>query len=68
MIKMSVTKGVLEHAKRHVEYPTTKKKILEACNKFSDVPKEEKEFFEKNLPDRTYKSPVEVFGALLEKV
>jgi hypothetical protein len=65
---MSVLKGVLEHAKRHVNYPTTKKALVEACNNFSDVPREDKDWFEKNLPERGYSEPIEVLKALLDKV
>jgi hypothetical protein len=65
---MSVLEAVLMHAKKHVTYPTTKKDLVEACNNFSDVPKAEKEWFEKNLPAGTYKSANEVLGALLNKV
>jgi hypothetical protein len=65
---MSVLKGVLEHAKRHVEYPTSKKALVEACNNFADIPREEKEWFEMNLPERGYNEPIEVLKALLDKV
>jgi hypothetical protein len=65
---MSVVKSVLEHAKKHVTYPTTKKALMEACNNFSDVPTAEKEWFNKNLPDRSYRNANEVVSALLEKV
>ena len=65
---MSVLKGVLEHAKRHVEYPTSKKALVEACNNFSDVTREDKDWFEKNLPEREYSEPIEVLKALLDKV
>ena len=65
---MSVLKGVLEHAKRHVEYPTSRKALVEACNNFSDIPPEEKDWFEKNLPERAYREPIEVIQALLDKV
>ncbi len=65
---MSVVKSVLEHAKKHVTYPASKKDLMEACNNFSDVPAAEKNWFNNNLPDRTYKSANEVVSALLEKV
>ncbi len=65
---MSVVKSVLEHAKKHVTYPASKKDLMEACNNFSDVPTAEKNWFNNNLPDRTYKSANEVVSALLEKV
>jgi hypothetical protein len=65
---MSVLKGVLEHAKRHVEYPTSKKALVEACNNFSDVPREDRDRFEKNLSERGYSEPIEVLKALLDRV
>jgi hypothetical protein len=33
-----------------------------------DVPAEDREWFTKNLPDRTYNNAQDVLGALLEKV
>jgi hypothetical protein len=48
----------------HVSYPTTKKDLIKACNKMSDVPKADKEWFERSLPDRTYGKPEEVLGTL----
>ena len=63
----SVLQAVLEHAKKHVDYPATNKDIVEACNNFSDVPRTEKEWFENNLPAKTYKSANEVIEALLNK-
>jgi len=63
----SVLQAVLIHAKKHVKYPTTKKELVEACNNFSDVPSAEKEWFENNLPAKTYNSASEVIEALLNK-
>jgi len=57
-------KEVIEHIKGHVKYPTTKKQLVEACNKMGDVPKSDKEWFQKNLPEGTYKTPQEVLKAL----
>jgi hypothetical protein len=65
---MSAVKAVLEHAKKHIRYPATKKQLMEACNNFSDVPKAEKDWFEKTLPERTYKNAEEVVKALLDKI
>ncbi len=48
----------------HVEYPTTKKELIKACNKMSDVPKLYREWFERNLPERNYSSVSEVLGTL----
>ena len=63
----SVFQAVLMHAKKHVKYPATEKDLVEACNNFSDVPRAEKEWFENNLPAKTYNSPNEVILALLDK-
>jgi hypothetical protein len=65
---MSILKAGLEHAKNHVEYPATKKQLVEACNNMSDMPKAEREWFAKNLPDKTYKNANEVFKALIDTV
>lgn len=64
---VSVLQAVLIHTKKHVEYPATKKDLLEACNNFSDVPSAEKEWVVNNLPAKTYKSAIEVMEALLNK-
>ena len=65
---MSNLKAALEHAKNHVEYPATKKQLVEACNNMSDMPKAEREWFAKNLPDKTYKNGKEVFNTLIDTV
>jgi hypothetical protein len=33
-----------------------------------DIPAEDREWFAKNLPDRTYNNALDVLGALLDKV
>jgi len=48
----------------HVTYPTTKRELVKACNKMSDVPKSYKEWFERNLPDRGYNIRDDVLGTL----
>ena len=65
---MSTLKIALEHAKKHVEYPTSRKALVEACHNFSDIAAEEREWFSRNLPERNYKEPSEVFKALLDSV
>lgn len=55
---------VLEHLNGHVVYPATKRQLMEACANMSDVPKEDKDWFAKSLPDRTYNSAEEVKRAL----
>jgi hypothetical protein len=49
--------------REHVTYPATKSVIVETCNRMTEVPKENKEWFERYLPDRTYRSPEEVIKA-----
>jgi len=61
---MIVEKEVLEHLQKHVVYPTTRKEIIEACNIMSDVPKKDKERFEKNLPDWNHRNSNEVIRAV----
>ncbi len=51
---------VREHLQKHVVYPANKKEVIEACNLMSDVPKEDKEAFERNLPDWDYKNADEI--------
>ncbi len=57
-------KEAIEHIKEHIKYPATKKQMIEACNMMYDVPKADKEWFEKNLPEGTYKNADEVLKAL----
>lgn len=44
----------------HVSYPASKQDLVEACEKMSDVPKEDKDWFMKALPEKTYGSADEV--------
>lgn len=64
MRAMSEMKEVWEHMNGHVRYPATKKQLVEACANMSDVPRQDKEWFAKTLPERTYKSAEEVKKAL----
>ncbi len=66
--EQSGMKTGLEHLKNHVEYPATKSDIMTACNNLSDVPQADKDWFEKNLPDRTYKNAEEVLTAIIESI
>ncbi len=61
---MGKWKETMEHLEMHMSYPASKKQIVAACNRMEHVPKEEREWFAKNLPDRTYKSAAEVKKAL----
>jgi len=57
---MIVKTEILEHLRKHVVYPTTKKEIIEACNRMADVSQGDKEWFEKNLPEWNYKNAEEI--------
>ena len=65
---MPVLKTAIEHAKHHIMYPATKAQAVAACNNFSDVPKDDAEWFAKTLPDKTYYSAEDIMRALLDKV
>ena len=65
---MSQMKTNLEHLKHHVKYPGNRAAIAATCNNMMDVPKEDRDWFTKSLPEGTYKSPDEVVKALLNKV
>lgn len=54
---------MMEHL-NHVDYPASKQNLVEACNKMSDVPEDDKKWFEENLPDRSYNSADEAREAL----
>lgn len=57
-------KEVMSHIENDVKYPASKQALTEACNQMSDVPAEDKKWFEDNLPDKTFNSPEEVKQAL----
>ena len=55
---------ILAHVKEHAKYPSTKSDLIAACSGMSDVAKVDKEWFEQNLPDKTYSTADEVIRAL----
>ena len=55
---------ILTHLQRHVVYPASRKEIIEACNMMTDIPQNDKEWFEKNLPDWNYRNADEVLRAV----
>jgi len=61
---MIVKTEIVEHLRKHIVYPASKKEIIEACNMMADVSPEDKEWFEKNLPERDYYNPDDVIKAL----
>ena len=52
------------HITEHMEYPATKKQIIEACNNMADVSEADKAWFSKTLPDKKYNRADEVIKAL----
>jgi hypothetical protein len=58
----------LGHLKSHVQYPANRAQVIAACNKMSDVPHEDAEWFAKTLPEGNYKDANGVLAALLTKV
>jgi len=61
---MNVRKEVVEHLQKHIVYPANKAQIIEACNKMMDVSQEDKKWFEKNLPEWSYRNAGEVIRAI----
>ena len=55
---------LMKHLKDHINYPATKQDIMEACNMMEHVDEKDREWLEKNLPDKEYKSAEEVMAAV----
>ncbi len=53
-------KDMMTHLKEHQTYPATKAELVANCNQLEDFSKEDKEWFEKSLENRTYRSADEV--------
>lgn len=62
--KLKDREGMIKHLREHVNYPASKQQLAEACNRMSHTPHEDRDWFMKTLPDKTYKSADEVMGAL----
>jgi len=56
--------SLMTHIKSHVDYPTTKKALVEACNNMSDIADEDKKWFSDTLPEGEYKKPGDVMKTL----
>lgn len=52
------------HIYDHVNYPTTKKDLTDACNNMTDISAADKKWFVEKLPEGEYKSPEDVVKAL----
>lgn len=57
-------KTLKDHLEMHQDFPATKAEMMKTCEEMSDVSKEEKEWFEKTLEDKTYTSANDVYMAL----
>ncbi len=64
----SCFRDTLNHIKNDVRYPASKSDIMAACSGFSEVSAREREWFDLNIPDRSFDSPEEVLMALYEKI
>ena len=64
---MSTLQNTLSHIKSHAEYPATSHDLITTCNNFSDVPSEDKTWFESALPEGTYNSADDVVKAVMAK-
>ncbi len=53
---MIVKNEELDHFRKDIVYPASKKEIVEACNQMSDVSAEDKEWFEKNMPEWSFRN------------
>jgi hypothetical protein len=61
---MNEKEKLLTHITKHVDYPTTKKVLVETCNNMEDVNIEDKKWFIENLPEGEYKTPIDVIRVL----
>lgn len=68
MSSQSSVKDALNHIKNDVDYPASKQDIMQACSGFSEVSKNERDWFDNTLPDRTYNNPDEVIRAIFDKI
>lgn len=57
-------KMAMDHLKTHQSYPATKAELVAECNMLSDFSKEDKKWFEENLPEKTYNSAEDVMIAI----
>lgn len=57
-------KNAINHLKSHQTFPATKQELVETCNNLSDFSADDKKWFAKNIPDKTYNSVEEVMNTL----
>lgn len=59
---------ILNHIKNDVKYPANKNDIIHACSDFSEISKNERDWLDSTLPDRSYIDPEEVVKAIFDKI
>lgn len=64
----SCLRDALSHIKNDVQYPASKEDIMRACANISEVPAQERDWLELNIPNRTFDDPEEVIIALFDKL
>ena len=65
MLDQATKDNIKDHILNHHDgFPTTKQKLVEACEGMSDFTPEVKKWFEEALPGGTYNNAEEVFRAL----
>ena len=64
----SCFKDALNHIKNDVRYPASKEDIMKACSGFSEISLNERDWFNLNIPDRTFERPEEVIMAIFDKI
>ncbi len=60
---MRISKDVEQHVRKHMQYPTTKEKILAQCDNMVEIASSNKELVER-LPEKTYRNADEVIKAI----
>ena len=63
-MEAQVKKLIVEHIRNHTNYPATKVQLEEACNRMEECSDEQKQWFAKELPNRTFRNANEVIKAL----
>ena len=58
------TKELMSHLQNHIQYPATKRTIVESCNQMAHVPAASRTWVEQKLPEGNYKSANEVVMTL----
>lgn len=55
---------LVSHIQNHINYPTTKKALVEECSNMAHVPEPTRRWVVEKLPDRTYDTSAQVMKAL----